>query len=923
VAVRADDLDDDFRFASGLVDLGFPDFAEQIVNEILEKHPNMKARATLIKVQSLVVARKYEDAAKLIDALPAGEDREAIRLELGTAYYRIGELEKAKKIFSDFFGRFKTAPQDPVQARSYADAAYMVSQMLQKAGDRAGAVEYLDKVLSTNPEKPIACALKVEAANLLIDMARKGEGDKAKNLERADKLARDATWIGPSVTLGQAVVSMANVRLLRGDKAGALKLIDQEYKSMLREIDKILEADRHLEESPVARVRFMKAQMLEDDARAFKGSKEETVKKLIAALQEYANVFVKYGKSDVGPDAALKTNDLKAELQSKYGKKVGIAIPRELLELAVETQLNLAAELYRGKKWEDAIREYLRVMNSYPEAPASVRAFGPLLGAYGEMNDTLMVEAVSDYMAERFTGNNLAGDVLMSVGRQYVEQSNDVMYTYVWENYLNGFPKHPRAGTVAYNLAVLKRKAGRDDMARSYFELVVKNFTNDAYYPRSLAALASIDYRASNFVAAIEGYRRVVQESVPSPDKADAQFRLADSLYRSKRYAEAAAEFEALVGWLSPPANPYTPPGDKAAADRNRQLLENGMLMAADSLVRVTEPADAVAAARETALARFDRLIKAYPNHKTLVPKAINGRGRVLLAQGKTEEASKAFEELANKHPDSEEGKDSLATLVRSALEVKKFEVAKGAMDKMLAESQRYRPNQFVTIGQLFLDSGYPEEASRVFAQALKPGLTDDRKILEPALFGAAQGYAGAKKHDEAVKTLQDLLKRYPNSGYFFEAEMMLADAFTQLNKLDEAVASLNTIFLQGATASVDKQTRIVMNAKAQMALATVQIKQKKPREAMASYLRVFEVNDVRNEGVRPLMVEANLEAIRLAQQLGMWTQVLEFCDSFEKTFPRHEKLEEVRKARTEATFKAAGAGGVPVAVPAAPAGQG
>ena len=51
-AVPADELDREFEFASGLVKIGFPDFADKVVQQVLKFHPDQKDRARLIQAEN-------------------------------------------------------------------------------------------------------------------------------------------------------------------------------------------------------------------------------------------------------------------------------------------------------------------------------------------------------------------------------------------------------------------------------------------------------------------------------------------------------------------------------------------------------------------------------------------------------------------------------------------------------------------------------------------------------------------------------------------------------------------------------------------------------------------------------------------------------------------------------------------------------
>ena len=62
----ADGVDQDFEFASKLIDYGFPDFADKVVQNVLRLHPDMKDRAKLIQAQILISRRKFTEAEEIV-----------------------------------------------------------------------------------------------------------------------------------------------------------------------------------------------------------------------------------------------------------------------------------------------------------------------------------------------------------------------------------------------------------------------------------------------------------------------------------------------------------------------------------------------------------------------------------------------------------------------------------------------------------------------------------------------------------------------------------------------------------------------------------------------------------------------------------------------------------------------------------------
>jgi hypothetical protein len=124
--VVADEVDQEFLFASGLVSLGMPDYADKVVQQVLRLHPDRKDRAKLIQAEILISRRKFADAEEIVKTMGADNSKaQAIGLALAKGYYGVGELTKAKRLYDDFFKQYEgRVPTDPDLLRFYQESAY-------------------------------------------------------------------------------------------------------------------------------------------------------------------------------------------------------------------------------------------------------------------------------------------------------------------------------------------------------------------------------------------------------------------------------------------------------------------------------------------------------------------------------------------------------------------------------------------------------------------------------------------------------------------------------------------------------------------------------------------------------------------------------------------------------------------------------
>ena len=905
---RAQTVDQDFEFAAVLVEKGFPDFANKLMQQVVERNPDQRGRALIIKAEGFIAARKFADAENVIKELPANDPKaDAIRLALANGYYRINDLERSRQLYREFFARFQQPPTDPDLVKFYRESAYRFAQMLQQAGDLSGAADAIGKVLATNPDREIGRSMMAEQAQLLVDQAVQGGGDRNKLLDQAAKICQDIQWGGVDLWFGQSIITLANIELAKGNRNRAKELISKQYRDILREIDKQLKERGDAGAlNPMAGSRFLMGQMYEAEANEVlrdAARRDEGIELLGKALGEFYNVFVQYGESDRGPEAGVRANAIKTQLEG-LGKKVDIDLGAQA-EKAAATQFRLADNLFRQQKFNEAVTEYLKALNAYPETSTSLRSLGFLLQAYIHLGDALMTRAVSEYIAERFAGKDPAAISLLAAATVTNTKKDEAATMALYDLYLKQFPQHEKAGTILFFLGSERRKAGDNDGANHFFQRIVDNYPKDQYYPQALRLIARSYYDLGQYEQAIAAFGKLVADIPPSPDRASAQFNLADCYVKQGLWPKAALELKALIDWLSPKDNPYA--ATDADRQKNQTLLERASFQRANAFARITEPAERVPQLRAAAQQLYEQFLSLFPKSE-LAPKAMMGLGQMQMGLGQLDAAAKTFDQLAAQYPESEEGKNALFSLARSAMEIGQFDQARMAFEKMVANRGNFKPDEFTRIGQLMIDAKLYDQALQAFRivsddpniQATKDA-PESRSLLERALFGVGRANFARKNHEEAIKALERLLQEYPRSGLFFDARFMLGEAYAEVGNFLASSQSLSDIFRFS-------NDPIQIN-QASLKLAEVQLKANDKTGALASYQRVALLSDPNKQEQRPYIEQALWAGIRLAMELDLHKDAVESCDQYLKLYPTSEKVPEVRRLRAEASLRASAGG--------------
>ncbi|MBU0678265.1 MAG: tetratricopeptide repeat protein [Verrucomicrobia bacterium] len=907
LSLAADELDSELTFISGLLELGFSDFAEDLADQLERRYPAAKDRVQIARTEILISKRKFAEAEQIIKSLPSGSAKaQAMTLALANGYFRTGEQDKAKAVYQGFFDQYKSGtPKDPDLLRFYQNAAYTYGQMLKATGDLADTVKAYDLLLDSKPEKGIARRLMSEQAELYVKLGEEKSGKEREDaLAKARKICGDIQWGGYDIWFGQSVITMAHIELVRGDRDKAQKLLN-DYKKDLKEIDKFLkEAGESLAVSPMAGARFLLGTLYHEDGTALAGKKdkrEQAIDKLGKAIREFYTVFVTYEESEWASDAGLKIKQIEEQLAA-LGKTVKVDLGDR--KLGTQASFKTADNFYARKQYDEAINAYLGSLNQFPEGEYSHVAVSKLMQCYIEKDDKLYIEMLADYLAERFSAVPEAALGLLRAGKSYFDKKDREMYEYLYSAYLRGFPKDERAAAIHYTLASMKKQAGETEAAMKDFADIVRLYPKDKNALRALNQVGRYHYDRGEFAQAIELYEKYVKESTPSYERAMAQMTIANAYKELKDYVAALKAYGDLVGWLAKTDdNPYRRTEDPK---QPAELLERAVFFRGVCYASMTEPEDKIPEYRERALKAYEQFVALFPS-SDLAATAMSLKGAVQLELGQFDEAAKTYDELSAKYPESPEGKNALYSLVSSAIQVKQYDQARKAFGQMMSSKEIYTPEQFVRIGKLMLDARFYPEAKQAYAQI--PWDTEDRAVIERALYGLGKADFMSGDFEGAIKPLEELMDKYPNSALFYDAKFTLGGAYRKVERYDDAVGALRDVFKYAKDN--------VLRTEADYALYEVQRARGDLDAALASVMRISLLADASNKDLRPIVNEAIQKGIEVAGELERWNDVVDLCDQFLKEFSKSEKIEEMRRIRASAKLKASALSAGPAGEPA------
>lgn len=912
----ASEADREYAFASWLVQNNFPDFAERLLDQLARRFPDQADRGRVVQAEALIARRRFSDAEALVAALPKDSARaHAIRLAIANGYFRFGEREKARALYESFFAQYKGAiPGDPDLRRFYMDAAYRLGQMLETAGDLAGAAAAYEKVLAAKPEEVIARRLSAELAAVQVRAAAKLPAGAARDelLRKAKKLCDDIQNGGVDLWFGQTIVTLAHIELVQGKAEAAIKLL-RSYDDINRQIEDMLKREAlPMGLSPVAGARFLLGEVLlgQAEAKIKAGAKDEGVALLTEALREYFGVFARYAESDWAVPAGEKAEQVKARLES-LGKTVTVDFGPHLRNV-IQAQLRLADTQFAQRNYADATKQYLAVLNRYPNFKDVGRSLSNLIAAYANERDDWRMRATAEQIVERYAANPDAALGLLSAAKIYFDREAAEQYLYLYNLFVDRFPRHERTPAVLLSLAGMVRRAGNDAAADAYLERIIRDYRQDQNYPRALNQLAWSRYRAQKYAEAIALFEQLVKETAPSHERALAQFSLADALVRVNDFARAIREFRTLQSWLEPKQN--NPYGSTAAEiAKNQELLRNATFYLGYALSRSPAEPDRKAAIRGAALAILEQFVKNFSD-SDLAPKAMSIMGGIHLELGNSAKASEAFEELARRYPQSEEGRSAHYARISAGIELGRIETAREAWGEVRRAPNPFSLDQLARMGDLMRGAGLHAEAVEAYRLVRAAIPPPDRAQLEPSLFGLGASLYELKQYEPAVEALQELIRRYPRSALFYEAKFTLGRALRELGRLAESVDALSEVFRYAndplLIATANRELAEIQLRWAEKLAAENRGAEARDRRlaALASYQRIVLSHNPQKPDakLRPMVEEAFAASVRLFMELGDFGRAVEDCDQYLSFFPDGARAAEFRRWREDARLRAA-----------------
>ena len=947
-------IQEEHDYVSGLIRLGFPDYAKQVTDKI-SRIPGGRERVIGLEIKSLIYQKKFDEAKAVLGEMSLNSfENWQSALDAADAYYAVGRHKECQKIYDDFFGRH-TAPRDDREA-FYKTAAYKYSQMLRFMLEEEKSFAAYGYALRASPTPDEELQIWAEMAQLAMKLAMGTEGGKrGEFILKAKEYAEKVQWKDQGIWFGKTVVVLAQIAMLEEGRAKAAEII-LDYLSILKDIHNQLEKlndPEIMKLTPMAECRYLLGSIqMEEGMELFeKGQEKEGLRMLGEAAEHYYNVFVRFPSTTWAPQAGRKAQDI-FNFFDRHSVIYGV--PKDLrLKDAMQVQVREARTLMLARDYESAVTRYediLAVFADYSEG--AIQIMSDLAKCYAEQGEEDYARSVSGFIVERYRKNphysEAAGDAILSLAKARDDASDSAGSAQLYEDYIKSFTNHPKWTTVVLIRANRVREQGDLDKALGYFMLIKPEHKG---YDSALSGIAYIWGKKDEREKELAALGEYVKVSEPGYARAYAEYRIAESLAKVGKPIEAVKIYRRVANWIK--SQDEVKQEDPAAIQRNKDLLEATLFNMAAACSQVKEPERLVKSFQQAAIKFFGEFVQKYPQSK-MSPGALLRKGILEMVLEDIKEATKTFELLGRDYPDSEEARSMHFLRIQALMEMGMAAEAKKSVTGMLDHPESYSARQFVHVAGMMLKHKQNDLAAKLYAQALQlaPDPVKDRGVIENSLFALGKIHYEAEKYSDVVVSFKALLEKYPLSGYTLEACFMLAHAYAEVSAKTEDKAARFELFNEAIKTlnKVNKFTRDINSPmrdkahelKAKISWESIGVYKLKIKAAEtfndqegleraredlnAALFRLFMLTDPSKPGVKPYVEEAFPELMVIETAARRWADVIEYAERYIELFPggkhidrANNWLEEARKnggtsADSQATDDA-GAGGEDEAV--------
>ena len=600
-------VDTEVRFIEGLTEAGFPELAQKVLSRTLRSFPDAERFAPELQLRILIAGKRFDEAQA---QLAVYEDAPALWRFLADTAFRARQSSVADAAYRKFF--------ESVKPSAAPDAVYQFGMLLEERGNLAGARELYEAALDGAGDDKLIRPIKVRLAQIISGLPDVLQND----LTRARKLCEEVQLGGLDLWFGQSVITWSRIMQLCGEWSEATDVLETQLELLYE-----LEQNLARQNQPVATISPLAG------ARYYLGLCYEHAGRNADALTQLYNVYAKYGGSEWGPDAQEHSQKLIEQFE-RAGRTVKIEYGNARAGME-ENAFRVPRRLFFEKNYSAAAPEYLAALNRYPESAGAIPALRELTQCFIFLNDSFSAKAAAAYIAERFGDKNESAIALLAAAKTALDEKQNELSFYLYENYLRQFPRHERAAGVLFSLAALQRSAGDEAAEAKNLMQILKHYPASPFAPRALGRLAWNMFDKEEYSRAVKRFERYIPLESDFRKCAAAQFALAESFRFQDEWPRALSAFQELETSLADSEKSYG--FSEESAQFNRPYFEKALFYQGVCFSRMNQFSEAVTA--------FDRFIERCPAAE-FIPAAKYSKGVALMDMQYYTDALNVFSEF-------------------------------------------------------------------------------------------------------------------------------------------------------------------------------------------------------------------------------------------------------------------------------------
>ncbi|WP_417592799.1 tetratricopeptide repeat protein [Owenweeksia hongkongensis] len=413
-------------------------------------------------------------------------------------------------------------------------------------------------------------------------------------------------------------------------------------------------------------------------------------------------------------------------------------------------------------------------------------------------------------------------DKLLEVGEELIENATPTRAPEIAKLMGDAFYTREDYENAAKYLEIFKEKGGRMRQ-RDHFELgyaqykmkkypeAINSFNkitggDEALQQNAYYHLGDCYLKVGNKQSAITAFKAASEITASPTIREDAYFNYAKLVYEnSDPYTDAISVLNGFMDEF--PNSPYIKEGNRYLAnlyittkDYERALqaisrtgMDSPAMREAYQKIAFYRGSELFGALKYTAaLNKYNESLE-YPINQTITALSKYWKGETYYRLAEYDKALDQFESFRGTAGSFNMSEYNLSLYQTGYCYYKKFDFQKAATNfrtytKEAKKNDPRLPDAYLRMADSYLLTGGYLVASEFYQSALKAGT----KEADYALFQRAECLGLARKKDEKIAQLQQLLNKYPSSIYAENAQYEIAVTELQMEKYDKALASLN-----------------------------------------------------------------------------------------------------------------------------------